>query len=545
MRFFPTLTVVFSSVASGQVIKDFNVQKKNPSPVIGRGYSTTTGQFYSSCIDVTTALDSTADWDIFFTEYTGYWDVQTALEGKIRDTISYGLVRQRIEEKVPAVGASHNGHWNSQALHVFVATMAVDRYFENIENDGDAGFKDEIFDLLEWGNYVEFFVTCGPSYIEAVRKSSEFSSIFYYYSGQRVASPTFAYGMKKRLLGSQEDEETRKNYAFDAGMLVENVAYGLDMDSADGYFYNYGDFDNYMGAMESAFDQFKNPRAGMAREMVIVPFTTHDDFELLSRTGMAVDILALDTEGYQRYGKDDVEDPSCKAEIKAKCDETTGGDILTPVTLDCNAQNTDCTCTPDDGDCSAITTVGGARSVEYRKYNIMQNSEFVLQIDSLLRDELQVVHNIRQCFNKLLGMDGETTLINKRDLTQMTTQVKDVRMRLGLGKVCADASCDITADSDWSNPINWVVYKYQQQVKRYTTNFVTPCIGKLSGDAQGIWGGNLQLAHWTEFTECNKPICSLPGSYWPTGGTATDCVRKTASMFALMNTIDQYCMPMS
>eukprot|EP00587_Corethron_hystrix_P000589 CAMPEP_0113312072 /NCGR_PEP_ID=MMETSP0010_2-20120614/9043_1 /TAXON_ID=216773 ORGANISM="Corethron hystrix, Strain 308" /NCGR_SAMPLE_ID=MMETSP0010_2 /ASSEMBLY_ACC=CAM_ASM_000155 /LENGTH=543 /DNA_ID=CAMNT_0000167813 /DNA_START=90 /DNA_END=1718 /DNA_ORIENTATION=- /assembly_acc=CAM_ASM_000155 len=528
------LIATLSSV-QGQIITDFNVHSRDITPVVGRGYSTITGKFYTSCMSVETEQDTTVDFDVFFTEYTDSSDAAAALSGKIRQYASYDIVRDRIYGLLGSNTSPIESTWNGQAMHMLTLTMAIDRYFETIEDDGDTEIDEDALDMLETGGILEFFHACGPYYVNSLRKSSEITSMYTYYSPNMKGNVMYNYAIKQRLMGYQA---TRRAFAFDTNALIETVAYGLDIGAAGGIL-AYDSYDDFHMVMETAFESFKNPSCGVVRQIELVPYTTQDDFELAVRTARIIDVPTLDARGRQRYSRNGKEDLACNTEIEEKC-TIVDGTRLKRASYTCIA-----TCA--DG-CNPLSTctpmMGASYSLEMRRFNLIQNGDFLLQIDLNLRNEYLFLNKFQNCLQALMEMgdsEDQKELINKSDFTTSAT-VEQLRMRLAFGTVCPDSSsCSLSANTNYNNSAGYLLTQYRLHVMRYANLYVTPCLLELQGDYMGIFGGNMQFAHWTEYPACNKFECALPGHYWPP--SATTCTNNTASMNSLQATVDQYCMP--
>mmetsp|Transcript_9390 Transcript_9390/g.20816 ORF Transcript_9390/g.20816 Transcript_9390/m.20816 type:complete len:196 (-) Transcript_9390:151-738(-) len=182
----------------------------------------------------------------------------------------------------------------------------------------------------------------------------------------------------------------------------------------------------------------------------------------------------------------------------------------------------------------------------------MENAEFIATIDRKIQDMLIFVHKYQRCNMELMRMGSDLDddlLINHKmyldGSNPITVSVKQLRYRLTYGETCdASTACDITTSTNYNTNTAYVSHTLQRQMLTYLKNFANPCFDHMNGEYNGVWGGTVQMRHWSETPVCSIVSCSLPNTYYaPDAELGSECAAHTQGITALMATVEEYCDP--
>ena len=164
-------TIVLVVEASPNVVADSRIRDPNRTPVLGRGYSLTTYDVLSTCLNFKEKSQATYNYDYSLMEFTSDGKSSTDASGSFQASISWGFI-----------SASVSGSFKSKSerqthKHHIVTKMAMERYYSSLV-DTTATLTPDAKALLDRGDTVGFFQGCGSGYIRSIRRTAEITAIF-------------------------------------------------------------------------------------------------------------------------------------------------------------------------------------------------------------------------------------------------------------------------------------------------------------------------------------------------------------------------------
>uniref|UniRef100_A0A7S1BKA5 Uncharacterized protein n=1 Tax=Corethron hystrix TaxID=216773 RepID=A0A7S1BKA5_9STRA len=515
--------------ATWNIINDARVRDKNITPVLGRGYSISTGSYHSTCMNIGTITDPTSDYDYFFVEIKFSTGGSRESGGKLAKTVAAKAVSDRI-----------NSNSNSKAsgginYHRVVSVMKVDRYYTSIDETAST-LTAQVTQMLSRGGIIQFFQACGPNYIRAIRRTTELAATFDYGSISRSYDGSVVDSIQNNIdeSTSQERTTTTKNKVKVSGLLIRIFGYGLSLNAFQGT--DSGDVSlvakdlkDYRRVMDTALKSMQDPHGGMVRSIELVPWTSNAAFQ---------NTLRLDTPLTRNVYRCIITDGNCT--------DGTDGNLATTCGYEANG-----TALANDAD---ICRVDGSEDAVYkdiRKFNIVANAEFIARINAIIRQEMTALQIHMNCISQLLmyPFDLHTSeLLNRRisdDNFYMNIRQLTYRLLYGENGTLPTNSNffnDPAAVLSGGNEENYLFVRKARNILDYIQNFFERCMLKMGETKYSVASGNMQLNHWSDIPECNKIMCTLPNTAYNNG----NCVAYTgdfSDFLPLTTRLDEYCPP--
>mmetsp|Transcript_23154 Transcript_23154/g.52909 ORF Transcript_23154/g.52909 Transcript_23154/m.52909 type:complete len:465 (-) Transcript_23154:255-1649(-) len=244
-------------------------------PVLGRGYSTSTGKQFGSCIRPQSYNTPIIDYSYFWAEIDSATSAEDGLSGKMSTTKSLGYL---IEE----ISADRKGGISLQ--HIILVLM--------FEHNG-LTFTDENVslktDVASWATdndkLFDFFTVCGPGYIRTIKKVAELAVIFAYptefgewspdYNNAIITDTESAINMADNVGGYDEGPFRLTDmwqYAWD--LRIRMRAIGMNMPEDSGYMLDMT-MNGLPVSMLHAFKAMRDDGAGVVAGIDVVPWTDH------------------------------------------------------------------------------------------------------------------------------------------------------------------------------------------------------------------------------------------------------------------------------
>lgn len=278
------------------------VAVSNIEPVLGRGYSTGSGVQYGTCIKPQNFTTPAIDYSYFFTEISNAQSVEEGLSGKISETLSLSYLIEQISED----RAGGNDLQHVVALLMFEHD-GISFTEENLTLQPDAKALLESFNSAPSASYNEgliaFFSMCGPGYIRSIKKVAELAILFAYPTKNGMSSADYNNAIitdtesaVSLVAGSPIDDgqPLMLTDMWDYGMWmgIRLRAIGLTPATWNSGFMLKMTQDGLVGTMRHAFESMRQPGAGVAVGIEVVPWTSeglfnnevnHFDMGLLDR----------------------------------------------------------------------------------------------------------------------------------------------------------------------------------------------------------------------------------------------------------------------
>jgi hypothetical protein len=171
--------------AAPNVTADYQSLPPDAKPALGRGYSLTTHDVFSTCLDFTEKPMPTQSYSQTMLEFTHDGkcssDSITSMEG----SASWGFVRSTIEASVSAKPEVHSKkHYVATRRPAELSSSTIDERTATLTQDALA--------LVERGDLVGFFQACGTGFIRSIRRRTELAAVFEFSSSSVQTSQEMA-----------------------------------------------------------------------------------------------------------------------------------------------------------------------------------------------------------------------------------------------------------------------------------------------------------------------------------------------------------------
>jgi len=526
--------------ARARWVSDERVTSHTVTPVLGRGFSTASGHFFSTCLLVDGAQDPSTDYEYFYTEIRSEANIFDDLSGKLANSIA----GRHLESSFMADQA--NSADEGMKAHHIVATMLGEHYYDFLDETGME--LDEVAEEnLGTGNVILFYQTCGPNFVRSLRRTTEITALFSYFSASTYADTAFADSLthQTQFKGEGMEDSFVGNSAAES-LIIRIFAFGMSMgaadDDEDGEFtLHASDMEGYADVMDTAFASMQDPNAGAVRAMEIVPWTSLPNFY----NNLQIDV----TPGQVAYGCifNDADATVNVHGVEATCVQgvhcgynVTGEELF------------------DENLCQVL----GAEDVvqkDMRRYYLTDNAELVVQLDHLVRTEMMKTQKIIQCRQELEFFPSpeydRKELFNRamsfyRNSVNVPMNIQTLRFRLMYGDTIAapignpgDDPLAIIGDDAG----NYIFQRRMTHVRNFMSYVFEPCLLELGDESYGIMFAGMHIRHWTAIPECAKMKCLLPGYRWNSTDPATpeigDCIPWEEEFVGIDLRVDEYCPP--
>ena len=136
--------------AAPNVIADYRIRNPDITPALGRGYSLTSYDVLSTCLQFDERTEPTYNYDYQMLETNSDGTHTSDVDASLQASVSYGFIKAELNVKVKA-------HRESTRHSHFVSTrMATERYYSSID-DTTASLTPDALALVQRGDLVGFF----------------------------------------------------------------------------------------------------------------------------------------------------------------------------------------------------------------------------------------------------------------------------------------------------------------------------------------------------------------------------------------------------
>mmetsp|Transcript_28018 Transcript_28018/g.64141 ORF Transcript_28018/g.64141 Transcript_28018/m.64141 type:complete len:474 (-) Transcript_28018:57-1478(-) len=283
-----------SAVVSSQIIADYRVESKDAPIVLGRGYSVSNGQIMGLCMDVDLENDITVpsfDYEYILRDISTH-DLVTSDE-TLKTTKSYLDATARVESATRVTTTKDDTTTNT-----VMSLMLVDKYYISAD-ETNLALSEDALSLINTGNFLLFFQSCGPTMIRSVRRASEFAGYFSSTTTKSESTTTVNY---LNTLGSSSIYGNGGNVKSSAtDMTIEMKIYGITLkgEKANRAF-NARNFDEYMVAMDAAFEAMMDPAVGIVKSIEVVPWINNLQFQAAVQMDTPIIAASSTTHSFMR-----------------------------------------------------------------------------------------------------------------------------------------------------------------------------------------------------------------------------------------------------
>ena len=175
----PSILLLAAVDAAPNVIADYRIRNPDITPALGRGYSLTSYDVLSTCLQFDEKTEPTYNYDYQMTETNSDGTHVADVDATLKASISFGFISAQISMKVKS-------HTESTRKSHFISTrMATERYYSSID-DTTASLTPDALALVERGDLIGFFQACGSGYIRSIRRTAELAGVFEFSSSSQT-----------------------------------------------------------------------------------------------------------------------------------------------------------------------------------------------------------------------------------------------------------------------------------------------------------------------------------------------------------------------
>ena len=482
------LSILLATVsAAPNVVADYRIRNPDITPALGRGYSLTTYDVLSTCLEFTDKTQATYNYDYDMLEYTNEGAAKTKMSASMKASVSYAFMKGEVSGDVSRDTES------TRKTHYVATRMATERYYSSID-DTTAKLTPDALALVQRGDLVGFFQACGSGYIRSIRRTAEIAAVFAFSSSSTTTSASMAAeltastgggGWWNPASGSVESKAEYSSTSSSSDMLtrikIKGFGLGLNDEGADTLVAT--NLKEFYKAMKFAFKSMQNDDVGMIHGVEIVSWMNNLQFQNAVKFTRTEKIEWLPQNS-------DPSSPAHKILVR-----TVGqGPLLTPE----KGQPASDNYVPAEGSRRAV---GNPASEDYApatyaplwveavevKAITMINAEFVTNLEAYYRKESYTV-------SKLIACKAEVnTLIA---LKQGNYYLQD-HTRLDLSTVSrhnvwtVDQAYEITKDRDTLN-------KRLDSLQNFVKHFYAKCASAISKHSND---GSM-TKYWWDLEEC-------------------------------------------
>ena len=280
------LSILLATVsAAPNVVADYRIRNPDITPALGRGYSLTTYDVLSTCLEFTGKTQASYNYDYDMVEYTTEGAAKTTMSGSMKASVSYGFMKGEVSGDVSKESES------SRKTHYVATRMATERYYSSID-DTTAKLTPDALGLVQRGDLVGFFQACGSGYIRSIRRTAEIAAVFAFSSSSTTTSASMAAKLTASTGGGGQwwnpspsgSVESKSEYSSTSSssdeltrIKIKGFGLGLNADGADSLVAT--NIEDYHKAMKFAFKSMQNDEVGMIHGVEIVSWMNNLQFQ--------------------------------------------------------------------------------------------------------------------------------------------------------------------------------------------------------------------------------------------------------------------------
>ncbi len=265
------------SFASSRVIRDNRLADKGVTPNLGRGYSIATNTFQSICFKNAEVTVPSYDMRYRFVDIEQNWE--TSYQGKFdtESSLEFLFLKTNINTHTEVVNNVTYHH------HYIFASISVDSYYNSL-NEAKSTFSDSAKALLERGDVVGFFDSCGGYYVRSIGRHSSFLGLLRYTTLRTERDVEFELEIKAKMRGifAGGSSDTTISQKFrretqEKRLSINIWAYGLGKDHLADLIPT--DIDSFKDTVSEAIKAMQDASTGIVTTMEVAPWVENTDFQ--------------------------------------------------------------------------------------------------------------------------------------------------------------------------------------------------------------------------------------------------------------------------
>ena len=460
------------STSSSEVVADYKIRDPNITPALGRGFSLTSYDVLSTCLEFTEKTQATYNYDYDMAEFTNEGREKSKMSAGMQASISYPFIKGEIS------GAVSKGSSSKRKTHYVSTRMATERYYSSID-DTTASLTPAALALVQRGDLVGFFQACGSGFIRSIRRTAEISAVFAFSSTSETTSSKMAAQLTASSGGgffggsdfsvSAGADSLSDTRSTDTSMNIKIRGFGLGLNDAGAETLVATTLEDYHDALAFAFRSMQSDEVGMIHGVEVVSWMNNLQFQDAVRF-VRTEMIAWVP---QSKGSSD------KVRGVAK------GELLTP---EKGTQG-------EDGYAPATHSPVWVEAIEVKAITMI-NAEFITQLEARYRKESRAVTRFIRC---------------KAEVDALVT--------LGLGNYYLKDHTKMDFSMD-ARQNAWTV-KQAHQITQKTENlnnridslkiFVREFYGKCASEITKHSNDGRMTKYWWELEECLPTASGTPG----------------------------------
>lgn len=530
------------AVSLPSTINSDAVQSMSGAPALGRGYSITTNTMLGSCLNITnfneTEHSHSYNFDYYFSDFTsGGMTNGRSLGGKISKSFGFSKVKSAVSKSADT------------PKHSVVATMRLERFFSSVWESG-ATLSEDASKMLDDEEFINFFMSCGPSYVRSLQRAQEVTAIISYEAEDDMEARKFAnmlrlfvYGNRGGPPKNEDDPSTGfPPLDFDASdimktLSIEILGYGLGLNKVGSETLVATSLNEFNDVMKFAFDSMtKNnetetsSQTGVVYNMEVVPWADNAEFlkyadvdfnRILSPVprDYMPDTIPISDEFGERLG---CEDEVHVADNFGKCCEE-----YEKVNI-----------TLDNGFIREGCIAKQYMSPIKMKENLETNAEFVTWLGSIVHEKKTTLMSIGQCVNKLRSFPPRLDY----EFLEASEQAK-YDYAIDMAYTSKELKAALDPNSDLS-----IVTMVSGENEEFVEMFYQPCLDALYGrtlsEDQEMEPKYIMAEPWYNHKECALPSCLERNMAWDRvngGGCVEGILARKSPNEHIPDDNDRYC----
>jgi hypothetical protein len=514
-------SVLLSTNASPLVISDARIRNPDVTPALGRGYSMTTNQVLSTCLQFTDRTVPTYNYDYSFVEYSHDGHQTSEVEAGMSGSASWGWISASVTGSVKT-----SSEKNTRSRHV-VAHMSTERYYASID-DTTATLTPDAQALIERGDLVGFFQACGSGYIRSIRRTAEFTGIFSFESTSEEKVKEAAASLQVKSAGGLGPsaelsvKSTSTSKKDDVTTRITIKAFGIGINDEGATTLVATDRASYDAAAQYAFKSMQTEDVGMIRGVEILPWSSNLQFQNAIRFEDQEVIAFNETTGERDLHYKWMD---CTAGCKKAPAAVEGGELGA-----CTAPGPEDQCA-DSQSADAATDYDGPRPAWYKqlprpaivhaievKAITMINAEFITTLEKVFTNQMHMTTTLQACATTL----QQLTKAQKGKFKKM--MLRD-HSRMHMNPVAAGTESTMVEDA--AKALNMAALKKRREsMQNFVKYFYGPCATQITRHSNA----GRMTQYWWDFEECTPSLEETvdQGSNDienATPGTRTDCLN--------------------
>jgi hypothetical protein len=242
------------------------------TPSLGRGYTPAINGFHSVCFDEMPTTKASFDFDYTFEEIEDSGAQTYTKREALRNYEVEDFVQRNTRERSVSSGKT------TRYLHYVMASLVVDSYYSSID-EARATISKDALALLEKGDLVSFFTSCGTHYVRSISRRSYFLTLFSYSTADKVRDQSYELRLEEEVRRIHGAAKAGTTETADAQFTDESrshdlkiVTRSIGLQKQEGAELLPFDLTSYQAAVKAAFKASEDEFTGRVVSMEIQPW---------------------------------------------------------------------------------------------------------------------------------------------------------------------------------------------------------------------------------------------------------------------------------